>query len=315
MSYTVNFTDGVSLRLDTRIETVDEADEVIALIEAMTPFVVGTWKQAKANNQIRVGREAAIAKAPKEVKPEPSEDITREPKQAKALRAEKALKDITPAPPEEPQETAVITPVEFPDLTKPAPVTEARPKRNTGGLTVAEVERREAIVRELYPDMNYTNDEIGRRAGIDRWQVTAYAKRLGLPLRGRGYHGVGGQRSAGNDGNPATEVPSAAVPAPTNGHVFTLHGVSLSHDAISFNGKELPITESQHRLLLAVLRAAPHPIGVPHLIPKVYPGKRREEAETVFGIVVKDLTKNLPTVDLGLNEMKGIGIALTGSDA
>ena len=288
-----------------------------------------------------------------------SEEITREPRQAKALRAAKAGKEIRPEPqepadieqdeaPERIVPPAALVPVEMPDLTKPAPrervdavaaspgrvekpavdrhdeIGEREPARRRGPLDAAEEARREKIVRELYPDASLSTAEIGRRAGMAQSQVSAYAKRLGLPPRGRpGRSAPNEDDGDDHDGHtPDHDAPPAAPPpivrqssGDANGHVFTLHGVSLTHEAVSFNGKEMPITESQYRLLHALLRAAPHPIGVPHLLAKVYPGKAKTEAEVVFGIVVKDMERTLPMVDLSLKSMKGIGVALSGSDA
>lgn len=290
-----------------------------------------------------------------------SEEITRQPRQAKALRAAKAEKEIRPKP-QEPADIeqdeaaerilppAALVPVEMPDLTKPAPrervdavatspgpvekspadrhdgTDGGEPAKRRGPRTVdaGEAAHREAIVRELYPDASISTAEIGRRAGMAQSQVSAYAKRLGLPPRGRpGRSAPNEDDGDDHDGHTPDHDATPAAPPPivrqssgdANGHVFTLHGVSLTHEAVSFNGKEMPITESQYRLLHALLRAAPHPIGVPHLLAKVYPGKAKTEAEVVFGIVVKDMERNLPMVDLSLKSMKGIGVALSGSDA
>lgn len=317
MTYRIEFTPD---RMTVTADLATDADmaALVRAVETVAPLIgAGADRPEEITRELRQAKALRALAAAKEIRPEPQEPAE--------IETDEAAERIDPRPPPEAERVEPVATlpgrVEKPvaDRHEETGERDAAGRRGPRTVDAAEVARRETIVRELYPDASISTAEIGRRAGVPQPQVSVYAKRLGLPPRGR--PGSLGQRIPGadeeddHDGHPP-EPPAAPAPAPaTNGHVFTLHGVSLTHDAISFNGKEMPITESQYRLLHALLRAAPHPIGVPHLLTKVYPGKAKTEAEVVFGIVVKDMERNLPMVDLSLKSMKGIGVALSGSDA
>lgn len=259
----------------------------------------GADKAVKAAGALKAARQPAPARAEKE---------------AKRDAAARTSRPLVTTP--EPQETADLEQEEASAVTTPR-------RADDGDRLVPRYDAklaRDDRIRELWPT-DMTLAMIGEEVGISTSSVSLAAKRMGLPSRlyrcGQRPTDIAETEADAEAAPPAPEptVPPSAPKHETNGHVFTMHGVSLTHEEVTFNGKDLWINESQYRALHALLRAAPHPIGIPHLVGKVYPGKRKEEAETVFGILVKDLSKNLPSIGLGINDMKGVGIALTGSDA
>lgn len=305
MTYRIEFTpDTLHVRADL---TSADVGEMVAVINALSPFLDGSaveppvpveWHAIKATRADKALGKAAPPRAEKEAKRDA------------AARTPRPVAATAP----EPQTSAD-------DGLEGAPLVTTTGEPDSGDRLVPRYDAklaRDERIRELWPT-DMTLAMIGEEVGVSVPSVSLAAKRMGLPSRLYRC----GQRPADTDEPkvepappPEPPKPAAKAAAPeTNGHVFTMHGVSLTHEEVSFNGKELWINESQYRALHALLRAAPHPIGVPHLIGKVYPGKRKEEAETVFGILVKDLSKNLPSIGLGIMDMKGIGIALTGSDA
>lgn len=301
MTYRIEFTpDTLHVRADL---TSADVGEMVAVINALSPFLAGSaverpvpveWHAIKATRADKALGKAAPPRAEKEAKRDAAARIPRPVAQTEP-------EGIAP----EPQEADAA------DAEAPA----ERIDTDDGDRLVPRYDAklaRDERIRELWPT-DMTLAMIGEEVGISVPSVSLAAKRMGLPSR---MHRANHRPADPPEDAPAPSPPPAPKVAPeTNGHVFTMHGVSLEEEAVVFDGKIMDITLRQHRLLHALLRAAPHPVGRPFLIGKVYPGRKAAETEAAFGLVVKDLSKNLPAIGLGINDMKGVGIALTGSDA
>jgi len=140
------------------------------------------------------------------------EEITREPRQAKALRAAKAEKEIRPEP-QEPADIeqdeaaerivppAALVPVEMPDLTKPAPRERVDAVATSPERVEKPVADRHDVHRGFKPSVPVDRDEklkklwaeglstqrIADELGMGTSSNVSYrAKWLGLPPRSRG---------------------------------------------------------------------------------------------------------------------------------
>lgn len=170
------------------------------------------------------------------------EEITREPRQAKALRAAKAEKEIRP----EPQETAdleineapgrivppaALVPVEMPDLTKPAPrervdavatsperVEKPAADRHDEPVVVRRVTKasvppnRDEKLRELWTS-DLTLQQIADKLGMGHLSnVSTRAKHLGLPSRLRNGARRAAPKPAADTFDPAYYARHAIIP-------------------------------------------------------------------------------------------------------
>lgn len=196
----------------------------------------------------------------------------------------------------------------------------------------------ERIVAEMWPDLSVSVGEIARRAGVSGPTVYNIRRRLGLP--DRGTLALAEQNASTEPEEQEEQIaapePDEALPAPVeqeeqeepdetedepgfvraDGEAISAHGVTvvmtLGDECIAKDNKSMDLSRSGARLLSALLKVAPLPVGLPTIIPKVYPGVRFLEAEQNMAVLVRDLAKGLPAIGLELKDIKNVGLALGG---
>ena len=210
---------------------------------------------------------------------------------------------------------------------------------------------RDELVREHWPNLELTIEDIGDRIGTSGARVAQIAKTLGLPSRSQIRHDAlkkqleaaaaappeatsapdprpeadveeeeGGElASAEPPAEPeddADEEQDEPAPAEDRSQALSQHGVTLvlsrNYECIAYRGKMLDLTANQAALCAVLLRAAPHPVGIPWILGKLFAGVAVEKARDRLDQIERDLARALPGIGLSLDHIKNVGLKLGG---
>lgn len=135
--------------------------------------------------------------------------------------------------------------------------------------------------------------------------------------------GTGKKRVAGEAAAPSTPVdhpPRSGAPAPGSDRkpavlFHTIRGVTVDvtpgEESLGWRGKTMDVTTQQAAIAMAILRAAPAPVGEKFVCAKVWPASDAHAAEKMK-VALGDLGKALEGLGLGLKVVKGVGLQITG---